>query len=64
MLATLLTRNPNRDDEERRDIPTHGPSHRGPNQNKWQDYNEENSEDEKYAEGVLGNQHGPAKDNS
>ena len=50
MLATLLTRNPNRDDEERHDIPTHGPSHRGPNQNKWQDYNEENSEDEKYAE--------------
>ena len=62
-LATLLNRNPNRDDEEGRDNPARGPPHRGPNRNREQDYNEEDSEDEEYAERVLGNHRGPARDN-
>ena len=62
-LATLLNRNPNRDDEERQDNRTLGPPHRGPNWNRQQDYNEEDSEDEEYAERVLGNHRGPARDN-
>ena len=33
-LATLLNRNPNRDDEEQCDNRAHGPLHRGPNQNR------------------------------
>ena len=48
-LATLLNWNPNCDDEERRDNRTRGPPHRGPNRNRQQDYNEEDSEDEEYA---------------
>ena len=32
-LATLLNRNPNHDEEERRDNQARGPSHRGPNRN-------------------------------
>ena len=62
-LATLLNQNPNRDDEELRDNWARGPPHRGPNQNKQQDYNEEDSEDEEYAERVLGNHRRPARDN-
>ena len=62
-LATLLNRNPNRDDEEGRDNPARGPPYRGPNRNREQDYNEEDSEDEEYAERVLGNHRGPARDN-
>ena len=34
VLATLLNRNPNRDDEERRDNRVNGPPHQGPNQNR------------------------------
>ena len=52
-ITTLLNRNPNRDDKERRDNRVRGPPHRGPNRNKQQDYNEEDSEDEEYAERVL-----------
>ena len=52
-IATLLNRNPNHDDEERRDNRVCGPPHRGPNQNRQQDYNEEDSEDDEYAERVL-----------
>ena len=63
MLATLLNQNPNRDDEERRDNRVRGPPHCGPNLNKHQDYNEEDSEDEEYAETVLGNHRGPVRDN-
>ena len=63
VLATLLNRNPNRDDEERRDNRARGPPHHGPNRNRQQDYNEEDSEDEEYAERVLGNHRGPARDN-
>ena len=63
VLATLLNRNPNRDDEERRDNRARGPPHHGPNRNRQQDYNEEDSEDEEYAERVLGNYRGPARDN-
>ena len=48
---------------ERRDNYARGPPHRCPNQNRQQDYNEENSEDEKYEERVLGNHHGLARDN-
>ena len=59
MLAILLNQNPNRDDEEGCDNRVHGPLHRGPNQNRQQDYNE----DEEYAEKVLGNQCGPMRDN-
>ena len=33
-LATLLNRNLNRDDEERRDNRARGPPHRGPNRNR------------------------------
>ena len=33
-LATLLNRNPNRDDEEWRDNRTRGPPYHGPNQNR------------------------------
>ena len=62
-LATLLTRNPNRDDEERLDNQVRGPSHHGSNRNRQQDYNEKNSEDEEYAKGVIGNHCGPARDN-
>ena len=62
-LATLLNRNPNRDDEERQDNRARGPPHRGPNWNRQQDYNEEDSEDEEYAERVLGNHRRPARDN-
>ena len=62
-LATLLNRNPNRGDEEQRDNQARGPPHRGPNRNKQQDYNEEDNEDEKYVERVLGNHRGPARDN-
>ena len=62
-LATLLNRNPNRDDKERCDNRAHGPPHHGPNRNMQQDYNEENSEDEEYAERVLGNHHVPVRDN-
>ena len=62
-LATLLNRNRNRDDEVRRDNRALGPPHRGPNRNKQQDYHEEDSEDEEYAERVLGNHHVPARDN-
>ena len=40
----------------------HGPPYRGLNQNKQQDYNEENNEDEKYTERVLGNHRGPTRD--
>ena len=63
VLATLLNRNPNRDDEERRDNRARGPPHHGPNRNRQQDYNEEDSEDEEYAERVLGNHRRPARDN-
>ena len=52
-LVTLLNRNPNRGDEERRDG-SRGPPYRGPNRNRQQDYNEEDNEDEEYAERVLG----------
>ena len=52
-IATLLNRNPNHDDEERRDNRVCGPPHRGPNRNRQQDYNEEDSEDEEYVERVL-----------
>ena len=62
-LATLLNRNPNHDDEEWHDNRVRGPPYRDPNRNKQQDYNEEDSEDEEYAERVLGNHHGPARDN-
>ena len=62
-LATLLNRNPNRDDEERQDNRARGPPHRGPNWNRQQDYNEGDSEDEEYAERVLGNHRGLARDN-
>ena len=62
VLATLLDRNPNRDDEERRDNQVNGPPHHGPNQNRQQDYNEDNNENEEYAERVLGNHRGPARD--
>ena len=34
VLATLLNRNPNRDDKERRDNQVNGPPHHGPNQNR------------------------------
>ena len=34
VLATLLNRNPNRDDEERHDNRVNGPPHQGPNQNR------------------------------
>jgi len=40
-----------------------GPLHRGPYWNRQQDYNEENSKDEEYADRVLGNHCGPVKDN-
>ena len=63
VLATLLNRNPNRDDKERRDNRVHGLSHSGPNRNRQQDYNEENSEDKEYVERVLGNHRGPARNN-
>ena len=63
VLATLLNRNPNRDDKEQRDNQARGPPHHGPNRNRQQDYNEEDSEDEEYAERVLGNHHGPVRDN-
>ena len=62
-LATLLNRNPNRDNEERRDNRAHGPPYRGRNRNWQQDYNEEDSEDEEYVERVLGNHRGPVRDN-
>ena len=62
-LATLLNWNPNCDDEERRDNRARGPPHRGPNRNRQQDYNEEDSEDEEYAERVLGNYRGLVRDN-
>ena len=62
-LATFLNWNPNCDDEERCDNRAHGPPHHGPNRNRQQDYNEEDSEDEEYAERVLGNHRGPARDN-
>ena len=62
-LATLLNWNPDHDDEERRDNLARGPPHRGPNRNRKQDYNEEDNEDEEYAERVLGNHCGPARDN-
>ena len=62
-LATLLNQNPNRDDEERRDNWARGPPHYGPNRNKQQGYNEENSEDEEYTERVLGNHRGSTRDN-
>ena len=59
----MLNRNPNRNDEERRDNWAHGPPHHGPNRNMQQDYNEEDNEDEEYAKRVLGNHHGPTRDN-
>ena len=62
-LATLLNRNSNHDDEKQRDNRARGPPHRGPNRNRQQDYNEEDSEDEEYVKRVLGNHHGPARDN-
>ena len=62
-LATLLNRNPNRDNEERRDNRARGPPYHVPNRNRQQDYNEEDSEDEEYAERVLGNPRGPVRDN-
>ena len=62
-LATLLNRNPNHDDEEQHDNRASGPPHRGPNWNRQQDYNEEDSEDEEYVKRVLGNHHGPTRDN-
>ena len=62
-LATLLNRNPNCDDEERRDNRARGLPHRGPNRNRQQDYNKEDSEDEEYVERVLGNHCGPVRDN-
>ena len=62
-LATLLNQNPNRDDEERRDNRARGLPYHGPNRNRQQDYNEEKSEDEEYAERVLGNHCGPVRDN-
>ena len=63
VLATLLNRNPNCDDKERHDNRARGLPHRGPNRNRQQDHNEEDSEDKEYAERVLGNHHGPARDN-
>ena len=62
-LALLLNRNPNCDDEERRDNRARGPPHRGPNRNKQQDYNEEDSEDGEYVERVLRNHRGSVRDN-
>ena len=62
-LATLLKRNPNHDDKEQRDNRVCGPLHRGPNQNRQQDYNEENNEDEEHAERVIGNHRGLVRDN-
>ena len=62
-LANLLNRNLNCNDEEWCDNWARGPPHRAPNRNRQQDYNEEDSEDEKYAERVLGNHRGPARDN-
>ena len=62
-LATLLNWNPNCDDEERRDNRARGPPHRGPNQNRQQDYNKGNSDDKEYAERVLGNYRGLVRDN-
>ena len=62
-LATLLNWNPNRNDEERCDNRAHGPPYCDPSRNKQQDYNDENSEGEEYAEKVLGNQLGPVRDN-
>ena len=59
----MFSQNPNCDDKEWRDNWACGPPHRGPNRNKQQDYNEENSEDEEYAKRVLGNHHGPTRDN-
>ena len=59
----MLNRNPNCDDKERHDNRACGPPYRGPNQNKQQDYNEKDSEDEEYAERVLGNHRGLARDN-
>ena len=50
VLATLLNRNLKCNDEERRDNRARGPPHRGPNRNRQQDYHEEDSEDEEYAE--------------
>ena len=38
-----------------------GPPHRSPNRNRWQDYNDENSEDKEFAKQVLRNRRGPAK---
>ena len=63
MLATLLNQNPNRDDEERRDTRVCDPPHCNPNRNKQQDYNKENNEDKEYIERVIGNHHGPVRDN-
>ena len=63
MLATLLNRNLNRNDEEQRDNRVRGPPHCDPNRNRQQDYNEVDSEDEEYAERVLGNHRGLARDN-
>ena len=62
-LPPFFNRNPNRDDEEQRNNRARGPPHRGPNRNRQQDYNEEDSEDEEYVERVLGNHCGPARDN-
>ena len=62
-LATLLNRNPNHDEEERCDNRACGPPHCAPNRNRQQYYNEEDSEDEDYAERVLGNHRGPTRDN-
>ena len=59
----MLNRNPNCDNEEQHDNRARGPPHRGPNWNRQQDYNEEDSEDEEYAERVLGNHRGPVRDN-
>ena len=61
--ATLLTWNPNCDDEERSDNLARGPPHHGPNWNRQQDYNEKNCEDKEYVEGVLRNHRGPTRDN-
>ena len=54
-LAALLNRNPNRDDEERHDNQARSPPYRGPNRNRQQDYNEEDSEDEEYANSMRDN---------
>ena len=63
VVATLLNRNPNCDDKEWRNNRACGPPHHSSNRNMQQDYNEKNNKGEEYTERVLGNHHGPTRDN-